>query len=393
MSHAALPQRLADILGLGTYTDLTGTSHVAKALIDAYVRERFPASANTSASAGHQRPSTPVTPRTPEHPRSPAPPRRDARPIRVTPGNVTEALARASQGAPLALPPTAEMRHLDDVMAILGTEPASGPPSPAARRVCLCQAYAPLCMACGLVLCAALQPAPISPQSSCASCGASPILSPMARMRLLAELAEARDRLAHEQLEEEEQRQQTTVYAQRHAHNSAAAFPVLGTPVESAPQAANGPRNRVLRLDMKTHKVTATRRKEKSAGASPRETPEVALADDGSSLVLDDADDGFRARTHADGMEPPSDGAPGTWEALLAHEPHHVAYVAEDERPCALAPLESETPTDAPDVDMLLQKNPVGSSAETQRRNRNAAATAAVARSHGRKSGKAGRPQ
>ena len=142
--------------------ELIGTSSQAHAITDALVASRFPPS--------------PV-------------PRKDdtKKPIRITPASVKSALAEAEERAqPRTLEPTPEIKALDAAFSMLSTEPSSPAASvhaPQKRCMCLCQGrthplaeWAPLCFACGLVLCSAIRPVPVSPYSTCPSCQTSPIV-------------------------------------------------------------------------------------------------------------------------------------------------------------------------------------------------------------------------
>lgn len=174
-------------------------------------------------------------------------------------------------------------------------------------------------------------------------------MKPDARAQLRAALAAERERLAAEQLEHRDTQ-------------AAIAAPV--TPVVPA-AAAPAPARRTLRIDGKTHKVTASMRKtEKGRVDAP-----TILDDDDAQDVGDD--DG--ARTDAIRMLPV------------------FPYIEPQFRPSFMMAVESETNTEIPDLELVLQSKPVGSSADTQLRQRQRAAASATARSRGRKSGKSGR--
>lgn len=334
-------------------------------------------------------------PRHRDPPTSDSPRKAAAKPVRITPNNVAAALAASEHAAPRALPPTKEMKALDTAFSMLSVEPNSSEAAasfPESRRLCLCQGrkhalaeHTSLCSACGLILCAALRPVPVSPHSACPSCNASPIVPPHIRTQLLSELADKRERLVREQHEREAERL-AELARNRHAETP---FPTLGAEPSPAPAPATS-RNRVLHLDMKTHKVTVTRAKEKtsqakSKGAAPTPSSEMpTTAEDGSELVHDYADDGFRQRYIPN--QPRSERhTTQSWAALLPELPH---YVPEEKRPAPLEPVCSEVITEIPDLATLLQRKPPGSSADTQRRNKNSAIASGVARAQGRKTGK-----
>ena len=65
-----------------------------------------------------------------------------------------------------------------------------------------------------------------------------------------------------------------------------------------------------------------------------------------------------------------------------------MSYVPVEKRGAPLEPVCSEVDTEVPDLDLLIQARPPGSSADVQRRNKNAAISAGVARAQGRKTGK-----
>lgn len=254
------------------------------------------------------------------------------------------------------LPPTPEMRILDAAMATLSLIS----PADSTLRKCFCEGaclltarehpaapYHPLCHACGLILCTALRPEPIAPGAQCPSCEAL-LMRPDARAQLHAALAAERARLAAEQLDHRDTQ-------------AAIAAPV--TPVAPA-AAAPAPARRTLRIDGKTHKVTASVRKtEKGRVDAP-----TILDDDAQDVGDDDA-----ARTDAIRVLPV------------------FPYIEPQFRPSFMMAVESETNTEIPDLELILQSKPVGSSADTQLRQRQRAAASATARSRGRKSGKSGR--
>lgn len=311
---------------------------------------------------------------------------------------MSAALAATETAAPRALPPTQEMKELDTAFSMLSVEPSSSDAAafaPQIRRLCLCQGakhplaeHMPLCMACGLILCAALRPVPVSPYSACPSCNAQPIVPPHTRTQLLSQLVEKRERLAQEQQEQEAERK-AELARNRYAETP---FPTLqGTPATAEPAAAAAKRNRVLHLDMKTHKVTVTRRKEKPAAAAPKKAPapststEMATtAEDGSPLVHDYEDIGFRQLHPETGAL--YERAAQQHRAMSTLPP--MSYVPVEKRGAPLEPVCSEVDTEVPDLDLLIQARPPGSSADVQRRNKNAAISAGVARAQGRKTGK-----
>lgn len=361
--------------------DLIGTSPEAKALADQWVALRFPAQ---------------------ETPRS-----RDTKAVRLTPATVTAALAESEERAQTpTLEPTADMKALDAAFAMLSTEPRSAAAAsykPTRRCVCLCQGqqhglakWAPICVACGLILCAALRPVPVSPWSVCPSCQQSPVVPAHTRTQMLGDMVNMRERLEREQYE---------VAAQRHAEWMAQrasgqlpqqAFPSLHGAPAPAPASAPPARARVLHLDMKTHKVTMARAKpSKAAGATAKAPSDTGAqsgwattAEDGSPLVHDWDDDLFR---HAFGRDvaPPKLGT--QWADVPCGAPLRVVYVPKERREPLRQAIESESLTEVPDLADLVRRKPPGSQTSHARRNdRSQGAAAAVARSQGRKSGKAG---
>ncbi|WFD01673.1 hypothetical protein MOBT1_000349 [Malassezia obtusa] len=379
--------------------DLIGTSAAAKALTEKYVADRFPSHPAPSASssgAENARPSAP--PQRPETTPAESTRKAPAKPVRLTPNNVAAALAASETAAPRALPPTQEMLALDKAFSMLSVEPSSAEAAvyaPPTRRLCLCQGarhalaeYVPMCISCGLILCDALRPIPISPHSACPSCGASPIAPSHTRSQLLAQLVEKREQLEKEQQEKEAERK-AELARNRHADTP---FPTLSGTNTHAPPAASK-RSRVLHLDMKTHKVTVSRTKEKAAKANKEKpealpTPESSVqttAEDGSALVHDPQDDGFRER-YMSSCSISDRHATQSWAALL---PTVFHYVPPEKRPEPLEPVCSEVYTEVPDLATLIQSKPPGSSADVQRRNKKAVVASGVARAQGRKTGKA----
>ncbi|CCU98952.1 unnamed protein product [Malassezia sympodialis ATCC 42132] len=363
--------------------DLIGTSPEAKALADRWVAVRFPA-------------------REPPRPR-------DTKGVRLTPATVTAALAESEERAqPRTLEPTADMKALDAAFAMLSTEPCSTAAAsykPARQRLCLCQGqrhglakWAPLCVACGLILCAALRPVPVSPWSVCPSCQQSPVVPAQTRTHMLSDMVDMRERLEREQYEEAAQRHAEWMAQHASGQLPQQAFPSLHGAPASAPARAAAPapsRARVLHLDMKTHKVTMARAKPSKAGSASSTPPSDAgapsewatTAEDGSPLLHDWDDDLFR---QAFGREaaPPKQGS--RWADVPCETSLRGVYVPKERRGPLRKAVESESLTEVPDLADLLRRTPPGSHAAQARRNdRTQAAAAAVARSHGRKSGKA----
>lgn len=410
MSTAAAPaQTLAKLLGLDEATvteqifpylsshkspkalrtylqELIGTTPEALALTDDLVLAQFP------------------------HENAAAKKRESRKPVRLTPSTVKNTLAEAEEHAkPRILEPTPEMKALDTAFSMLSTEPSSPAAAayaPKQRRVCLCQGrqhglaqWAPLCMACGLVLCSALRPVPASPYSACPSCQASPIVPSHARTRILGEMVSLREQLAQEQAEEEARRQAERMALRRHGNVLEQAFPSLNGERASHPEPAQ-PKSkaRTLHLDMKTHKVTVSKRTNPAASASnvkkgkeneigtTSDMPTVA--EDGSVLVHDLDDDMFRHR-----FVPSQPSKP-----LQAYSHWHdiptvftCTYIPASKREPALGAFESHELTEVPDLEALVQRKPPGSAADTRTRNRQNATAAAMSRSQGRKTGKPGR--
>ena len=113
------------------------------------------------------------------------------------------------------------------------------------------------------------------------------------------------------------------------------AFPTLG----GAPAPAPAPpkqRSRVLHLDMKTHQVSVSRPKAKpratemSATARPAQDPTalLATAEDGSQLVHDYDDDGFRSRFGR--STAPKHELTLSWGAMAALQPHSCLLYTSD---------------------------------------------------------------
>ena len=220
-------------------------------------------------------------------------------------------------------------------------------------------------------------------------------MPPAARTRLLAELTETRERLTAEQeAAYEQERMERRLAAER---GGSALFPALGQSAQSSTSAParEEPKARVLRLDMKSHKVTApktntsapTPPKAATGAGGPAEL--LTSAEDPSSLVQDYDDDGFRERHTDDAI--PSRSAPLPWSAL--HDPagEKPEYIPADARPEAVQPAVSEVITEVPELELLLQARPPGSDADSQRRQRNHAIAAGTARSQARKTGKPGK--
>ena len=363
---------------LRTYLhELIGTSMQANAITDALVASRFPQ--NTM-------------------------PRKEdtKKPIRLTPASVKSALAEAEERAQTrALEPTPEIKALDTAFSMLSTEPSSPAASvyaPKKRYMCLCQGRAhalaewvPLCFACGLILCSAIRPVPVSPYSACPSCQTSPIVSSKNRTRLLSDMVNLREELSQEQADQEAQRQAERNALRASGRTPEQAFPTLqGTPAPP-PTAQPKQRSRTLHLDMKTHKVTVS--KSRSRPVVPTKSKQDSddgvptVAEDGSLLVHDVDDDMFRSRM--------SSTAPSVLPAYQRWQdiPTSVTcvYVPASSRDARLEAFESHELTQVPDLDVLLQRRPPGSAASTQRRNRKNATDAAISRSQGRKTGKPGR--
>ncbi|SPO27330.1 uncharacterized protein UTRI_10447 [Ustilago trichophora] len=260
--------------------------------------------------------------------------------------------AKSSQPAP---PPTAEMLAIDAVVTELTSTPSSTPSSSSSasiniRKLCFCQGrrhplapYAPLCYKCGLILCSAIHPSPLSPLSSCPSCSSSPLLGAAARSDLISKLTSEREILFEQQLLQiqlqREQKKLNKASARSAREDEAALFPKLGMDASVATsgntmhagpvvgkhgalqkaKAIAGDAQRtakVLSLDMKTHKVKShikVPRAKPATVVKEKETLEEAemekmvvqdpfTALDGSPLVKDESDDGLRTQDRGSGM-------------------------------------------------------------------------------------------
>ncbi|KAJ9480315.1 zf-C2HC5 domain-containing protein [Pseudozyma hubeiensis] len=240
-------------------------------------------------------------------------------------------------------PPTAEMLAIDAVVEELTSTSSASTSSTLHRKMCFCQGrrhalapYAPLCYSCGLILCSAIQPSPLSPLSSCPSCSSSPLLGAAARSDLIAKLTAERDILFDEQLLQiqlqREQKKLNKTAARSAREQEAALFPQLGKEASSSAAATNsvpmtapvmgkhgalqkakaiaGDAQRtakVLSLDMKTHKVkTHTKVARPKPALKPEVGTKVEIEEekeemqnpfvglDGSALVRNETDDGLR---------------------------------------------------------------------------------------------------
>lgn len=363
---------------LRTYLhELIGTSTQANTVTDALVASRFP--------------------------QSTVPRKEDTKkPVRLTPASVKCALAEAEERAqPRTLEPTPEIKALDTAFSMLSTEPSSPVASayaPKTRYMCLCQGrmhalaeWVPLCFACGLVLCSAIRPVPVSPYSACPSCQTSPIVPSKNRTRLLNDMVHLRDELSQEQAEQEAQRQAERNAMRASGRTPEQAFPTLQGSPAPPPTAQPKQRSRTLHLDMKTHKVTVSKPKSRpTAPTKPKQDSDdgmPTLAEDGSLLVHDVDDDLFRSRMSS--TTPPVLSTYPRWQDI----PTSVTcvYIPASSRDARLEAFESHELTQVPDLDILLQRKAPGSAASTQKRNRKNATDAAISRSQGRKTGKPGR--
>ena len=277
-------------------------------------------------------------------------------------GRTTETLPEKRSKSELVLAPTPEMLAIDQVIDELTNHStgAQGNSGSVKHKRCFCRGKSfnlrivasygackltfasffqgrihavapnvPLCLSCGLVICSALYPTPLSPLSSCPSCASSPLLSATARSDLMSRLSSEREALA------EQQRIQAQLIREERARNrekkaeGATMFPELGsnagtsssTPSQSSPAfgkhgsmakakgiAQDAQRTaKVLSLNMKTHKVTVAKPKAKAkpAAVGPRDE-EIARAKaleedeqtalDGTALYFDSDDDGYPLR-------------------------------------------------------------------------------------------------
>lgn len=87
--------------------------------------------------------------------------------------------------------------------------------------------YVPLCMCCGLILCAIVSPSPLStPSPPCPSC-AAPILDEQSRFALIAQLDATLARLSHEHEEHAARVRQERLVARQGKREQADGFPTL----------------------------------------------------------------------------------------------------------------------------------------------------------------------
>lgn len=357
--------------------ELIGTSSQANAITDGLVASHFP------QSTALRKEDT-------------------KKPIRVTPASVKSALEEAEERAqPRTLEPTPEIKALDAAFSMLSTEPSSPAASayaPRKRCMCLCQGrthalaeWAPLCFACGLVLCSAIRPVPVSPYSTCPSCQTSPIVPTKHRTRLLNDMVHLREELSQEQAYQEAQRQAERNALRASGRTPEQAFPTLQGMPAPPPSVPPKQRSRTLHLDMKTHKVTVSKPRSRPAALTkPKQDSDdgmQTLAEDGSLLVHDVNDDMFRSRMSSITLKvSPSHER---WQDI----PTSVTcvYIPASQRDERLKAFESHELTQVPDLDILLQRKPPGSAASLQKQNRKNATDAAISRSQGRKTGKPGR--
>ncbi|WFD43438.1 hypothetical protein MPSI1_002100 [Malassezia psittaci] len=387
--------------------DLVGTSSEANNITEKYVQTRFPeqkaSSSSTNAPQITHETQDKVSNLASSHTKTQAnsPRKSHAKPVKLNPRNVTAALAATETNTPRNLPPTKEMKELDMAFSMLSVDPSSSDATvfaPSVPRVCLCQGskhalaeHLRLCTSCGLILCAALRPVPVSPYSQCPSCQVSPIASPQIKTQIIAQLVRQREQLALDQQQKEIERR-AELQNNRYAETP---FPTLeGSTADLSAKSTEKKPNRVLHLDMKTHKVTVTRAKNKSAPSASKSDPissdfnksngTITTAEDGSELIHDEDDDGFREH-HVHSQTIHDRHPTESWAALSMHPLH---YIEKPDRPPMREPISSERITAIPDLASLIKKQPPGSSAETQRRNRNAKIASGVARAQKRKSGK-----
>ena len=374
--------------------DLIGSSPEAMSLTERFVHLHFPKEEESAS-------------------------RRDAKPIRLTPSTLKSALAEADQRAkPRHLEPTPEMKALDAELTMLSTEPSSENAfsyAPTQRYMCLCQGqqhelakWAPLCVACGLVLCNALRPVPIAPTSICPSCQTSPIVSTKDRMRLLSEMAGLREHLAQEQAEQESRRHAEWTAQRLSGQLPEQAFPALNERPSSLARPTptmqgKVPRSRTLHLDLKTHKVTVSKSRPKSS-ASASETSSThtskrneghsedmpSTAEDGSPLIYNFDDDGFRFR-FGNALSHQAIKSFGRHWSDVPASSITCTYMPSNTRDMPLPTFETEELTEVPELDSLLQRRPPGSASDSRHRNRQSATAEALSRSQGRKTGKPGR--
>lgn len=180
------------------------------------------------------------------------------------------------------------------------------------------QAYIPICSHCGLLLCSTLVPSPLNSTTSCPSCHTTPILSSNSRSNLLSKLFSQRETLEVEQrvkiIEVREQRKleklqqsQDWNHPKNNNGNLESLFPQLGDGVggsgnvagamspmarkkyemdkalgrgsstlknqnnELRPLIEQEKKNKVIRLNMKTHKVSYGNEKEKKKKSTKKD--------------------------------------------------------------------------------------------------------------------------
>lgn len=279
---------------------------------------------------------------------SPARPRSPAMPVHAAAASDTPSTSQQTTTQKPPPPPTVEMLAIDSVLEELtSTSSVSANGSQTMmQKKCFCQGrkhvlapYAPLCYSCGMILCSAIVPSPLSPLSSCPSCAAAPLLSAPSRADLLSKLSDERQTLYEQQLAQiqalRELKKANKGLATSEDRQSGL-FPVLGNQMALAPmgsvshqQPAHVPvfgkhgalkkaqaiandaqrTAKVLSLDPKTRKVTQARPKSRPAPSVKSDSPappveskvpnDPYLGLDGTPLVRNKCDDGFAPEHHA----------------------------------------------------------------------------------------------
>lgn len=227
-------------------------------------------------------------------------------------------------------------------------------------------------------------------------------------MRLMSEMAGLREHLAQEQAEQESRRHAEWTAQRLSGQFPEQAFPALNERPSSLARPTptmqgKVPRSRTLHLDLKTHKVTVSKSRPKSS-ASASETSNThtskrneghsedmpSTAEDGSPLIYNFDDDGFRFR-FGNALSHQAIKSFGRHWSDVPASSITCTYMPSNTRDMPLPTFETEELTEVPELDSLLQRRPPGSASDSRHRNRQSATAEALSRSQGRKTGKPGR--